>query len=132
MASGDGDFICETCHKIDFQDLLQNPLQVYMWQYGEPSRHTMRYSKGCKLCLLMFQGVSTHAMEMTFELRSFLCKRNSTWTVEDNLDAGDSVFVEIGLQQPGFLFSYPPDDVFCKLASDGSQSVNYAQPVQDI
>lgn len=136
MASGDEDFICEACHKIDFQDLLQNPRQVLPpspSKTSEPSLHTMRYSNGCKLCLVMFQGVPKDDMEKTFELRSYSFKTMSYRRVEENiLNAGDSVLLKIGLQKPIAFYSYPPNDVFCKLASDGSQGLYCAQPVQEI
>jgi hypothetical protein len=133
MVSKDGDFICETCHKIDFQDLLQNPRQAeHSWETSEPSPHTMRYSRSCKLCVLMFQDVPTRNIDKTFELRSYSFKKLLYWASETNLDACDSVLLKIGLQKPGGFSSYPDDDVFCKLASDGSQALYCAQPVQGI
>lgn len=132
MVSGDEDFICETCRKIDFKDLLQNPRQAqHPWETSEPSPHRMRYSEDCKLCLLMFQDVSPRKIEKTFELRSYSFKKMSHWAEETNLDARDSVLLKIGLQKPGGFFSYPDDDVFCKLGSDSSQALYCAQPVQE-
>jgi Heterokaryon incompatibility protein (HET) len=141
MASGDEDFLCEACRKIDFQDLLQKPLHDVLQnprqsedssETSELSLQTMRYSNGCKLCLLMFQGVPKHDMEKTFELRSYSFKKISYWARENNLNARDSVVLKIVFQIPSRSYRYPPDDVFCKLASDGSQGLYFAQPVQEI
>lgn len=133
MASGDEDFICEAYHKIDFQDLLQNPRQVDSdFKMGDPSPYTMRYSHGCKLYLVMFQDVAKYDMEKTFELRSYSFKKMTFWAKEKNVNARDSVMLRIGLLFAGSFVSTRPRDVFCKLASDGSQGLYCAQPVQEI
>jgi hypothetical protein len=142
MTSEDEDFICETCRKIDFQDLVQNPRQEeYQWQRGEPSPYTIRYSHGCKLCRLMFQNVFSCDMYKTFELRSYSFKKLSNWArnldaedrvKETTLDARDSIVLKIGLYRPNDFFLRPYEDVFCTLASDDLQDSNCAQPVQDL
>jgi hypothetical protein len=80
----------------------------------------------------MFQDVPARHMEKTFELRSYSFKKMSCWTKEINPNFRDSILLKIGFQKSGSFFSYPDDDVFCKLASDGSQSLYCAQPVQEI
>jgi hypothetical protein len=71
-------------------------------------------------------------MEETFELRSYSFKKASIWAEHTNLNAHDSVLLKMGLQEPDNFICWGGDDVFYKLASDGSQALNCAQPVQEI
>jgi hypothetical protein len=130
MPSVDAESICETCRKIDFEDLLNNHRQVeYPAETTEILPHTMQYSNGCKLCLLMFQDVpARYNTEKTFELRSFSLKQMSFWAQNPNLDAGDSVVLKVIAGR----YHYPHDEVFCKPAIDDSQGPHCAQPVQRI
>jgi hypothetical protein len=138
MATGDENFICDTCRKIDFKDLLWNPRKAKIWyeqprwaEKNEPSPHTMRYSKDCELCALLFQRVPARKQEETLELRSFSLKTVCRWTQESNLDADHSVIMKIGLQFLQGFIDYSPDYVFCKLASNVSQCLYCVQPVQE-
>jgi hypothetical protein len=70
-------------------------------------------------------------MGETFELRSYSFKKNSYWARKSSLNARDSVLLKVGWQYI-FFNTRTLDDVFCKLAGDGSQALNCAQPVQDI
>jgi hypothetical protein len=64
----------------------------------------------------------------TFGLRSSSLKKR--WSVTG---AGDTIVLEsFSLQDPSAASLFPLDDVFCKLASDDSQELNCAQPVQKI
>jgi hypothetical protein len=130
MTPKNEDFVCQTCHKIDFQDLLQNSRQVQdLSEIGESSPHTMRYSHGYKLCRLMFQGVPTYHIEKILELRSYSFGNMSNWVEETNIPRS-TVLLKIGLVEPYGFLSYPSVDVFCKPASDNSVGLYCAQPVQ--
>jgi hypothetical protein len=80
----------------------------------------------------MFQDVPKHYMEKTFELRSYSFKKMSYWAKNIDPNARDIILLKIGLQIFDSFFSYPDNDVFCTLASDGSQDLYCAQPVQKI
>lgn len=129
-ACADGESICKTCHKIDFGYLLRNPKLHHEDSIWSHDYYSVRYSTGCKLCNLLFQGTSSHDLGKIFELNSFadhemddveLKIRNQTAFCPVNL-----------IPLPVDNFRSLNDPVFCRLASEVSQNVKCAQLVQKI
>ncbi|KAF2850240.1 HET-domain-containing protein [Plenodomus tracheiphilus IPT5] len=131
-ASGNGDFLCETCRKINFQDLLQNPQSPHKsYRQAGPWPHIMRSSKDCKLCLMMFRNVLPRDMDKMFELRSRSDISTLYVAVDDNLNGRGQISLDIVPDTSDGFYLYPSERVFLNLASDASQDPHYAQPVQD-
>ncbi|KAG9184965.1 hypothetical protein G6011_11795 [Alternaria panax] len=101
MASGVGDSICETCRKIGFHDLLQDPREDEVHKMGKPSPYTMRHSYNCKICRFMFHNVPVSLMEKTFELRSYSFRKMSRGARKSNLDNQGGVLLKIGIPATG-------------------------------
>jgi len=126
MSNGNEDFICGTCRKIDFQDLLRNPRQSIV-DKGERSPYTVRYTKDCVVCELLFQGRSDVVNDM--ELRSYSYLNYTIWADEEVPGARDSVVLIIGVAWSLGFERRTYYDVFCRLTGDDPQGLYRAQPV---
>lgn len=127
MASADGESICETCREIDFHHLLHHA------RYDHPRfaslypsiAQNVRYSPDCKLCSLIFSGTPLDHLGKMFELGSFFSAA-ATGIVRSTIELRIFLPNRIG------RFTSPSGAVFCRLASDVSQSLGCVQPVHRI
>jgi len=128
MNTENEDFICDTCRKIDFQDLLRNPRQVDAYiDKGERSPYIMRYTEDCAVCELLFQDKWFQDDDM--ELRSYSYLKNTFWAGEEVPGARDSVVLIIGVARSSVFQRLTYDGVFCRLTGDDRQGLYRAQPV---
>ena len=128
MNNENEDFICDTCRKIDFQDLLRNPRQVDAYDdEGERSPYIMRYTEDCAVCELLFHDKSTVDNDM--ELRSYSYLKNTFWADEKVPGARDSVELKLGVAVWGVFQTPTYESVFCTLSGDDSQGLYRAQPL---
>jgi hypothetical protein len=123
MASADGESICETCREIDFHHLLHHA------RYDHPRfaslypsiPQNVRYSPDCKLCSLISSGTPLDHLGKMFELGSFF-NAAATGIVRSTIELRIFLPNRIG------RFTSPSGAVFCRLASDVSQSLGCVQP----
>jgi hypothetical protein len=145
-ASVDGDSICETCHKIDFKRLLKDSRDDN--PYADHSDGILitnkQYSTGCKLCSLIFRGAPVCELGKMFWLRvsevpglkfedtnQHLMLHSDRENLAVDADALGTVELKLSVEVGGSDCSRL-DPVFCRLASDVSQCLECAQPVQRI
>lgn len=138
MATDTNDFICDTCRKIDFRDLIQTK-----GEYKGKALQIVQYSLGCKVCEILFEEMiglkKINDFEYkkggiyTYEVQSMSFKKNSAWAPEVSNSWDDSTLVWIKEATPFMGCSRSSFEITsCRLVGDGLHGPCCAELVADV
>jgi hypothetical protein len=129
LAITTGESICDTCHKINFKNLMK-VLSKECLQRG--ASYKLRYSPNCAICELLFHPSGTQQQEQELELCSLSFCHESVWATSKIPEACDSILLRQALPGPKWKYEdCPAGWVFCVPYDDTSKGLFKPQVVQE-